>query len=389
MPENQSIEPLKPMNNNPSGKSRLIHTNAMIADVSPSQRCSGNPQRRLGGVFSVIKNLRGMCVVVALAAGVHTAMADETALFKAIQTSSDWTAAALPGTWKTVSADPMIYSQKETTPVFGYTPKRIIVFCRNSNVYEAEIVYMQTGYNIWNKKMTAADKQAYADSLKQMETDLPAALTRITGKPGTPVTLTANALNFSFNATDFSFAGLTLRLYIEEGKTVALFISKPEDAPTNLLQITSPDDRRAALAKNVVRKPNGDVVIAHLPVIDQDGRPDCGPACWTEVARYYGLNVFQEMMLSDRRDGGKGIDGAAALKKDWETKFDFAKVQTSIDSGNPIWFDEHGHVALITGYNAAANEVFRTDSWGEGSRNKAVPVDKFIPKALGFIYFVP
>jgi hypothetical protein len=166
-------------------------------------------------------------------------------------------------------------------------------------------------------------------------------------------------------------------------------ISKPEDSPTSLLVMPSADARRTALAQNVVHNSNGDVLITHLPVIDQDGRPDCGPACWTEVARYYGLNVFQEMMLSDKRGGGKGIDGAAALTKDWETTFDFAKIQKSIDSGNPIWFDESGHVALVTGYNAAQNQIFRTDSWGEGSRNKRVPVDKFASHAKGFIYFIP
>jgi len=317
----------------------------------------------------------------------HALFADQEALLNAIKQSTDWKTAPLPGKWKTVSGDPMILSQKETEPVFGYTPKRIIVFCRGSNVYEAEVIYMQSGYNIWQKP--PVDKQAYAADFNKMKTDLPNALAQITGTAGQPATLTANAPIFSFGVTDYPYSGLTLRLYIEGDKSICIFIAKPEDSPTNLLEMTSADDRRAALAKNVVRNPNGDVLIARFPCIDQDGRPDCGPACWTQVARYYGLNVFQEMMMSQRRDGGKGIDGAADLKKDWETKFDFAKVRQSIDAGNPIWFEERGHVALITGYNAAQNDVFRTDSWGEGAQNKRVPVDKFVAKALGFIYFVP
>jgi hypothetical protein len=333
------------------------------------------------------RNLPGIILMVGVLLFARQAvLADQTALLSAIQQGSDWQKAPLAGKWKTVSADPMIFSQKETEPVFGFTPKRIIVFCRGSNVYEAEIVYMQSGYNIW-AKLTPEQKQAYGPAFDQLKSDLPKALAQISGTAGNATTLTANAPNFSFNVTDFPYSGLVLRLYIEGEKTICLFISKPEDATTNLLQMASAQDRRAALARNVVH--NGDVLILHLPVIDQDGRPDGGPACWTEVARYYGLNVFQEMMLSNRRDGGKGIDGAAALKKDWETKFDFAKVQQSIDAGNPIWFDEKGHVALITGYNAAGNDIFRTDSWGEGARNKKVPLDKFVSRALGFIYFEP
>lgn len=334
-------------------------------------------------------NWQWRCLIVAiLFPAFQTVFGDQASLLSAIENSTDWKVSALPGEWKTVSADPMILSQKKTDPVFGFTPKRIIVFCRGSNVYEAEVIYMQSGYNIWNKKMTDEDRKAYAVAFAQMTADLPKAISQLTGTPGTPATLTANAWNYSFNVTDFSYSGFVLRLY-EDGKSICVFILKPQDAITSLLQIASPGERRAALVGNVVHNPNGDVLIAHLPVIDQDGRPYCGPGCWTEVARYYGLNVFQEMMLSDKREGGKGIDGAANLKKDWETTFDFARIRQSIDSGNPVWFDEHEHVALITGYNAAQNVIFRTDSWGEGSRNKRVPVDKFAGKAHGFIYFQP
>jgi len=325
--------------------------------------------------------------IVVLLLAVHAVFADQGALVNAIEQSTDWKTAPLPGKWKMVSADPVIVSQKETDPVFGFTPKRIIVFCRGSNVFEAEIIYMQSGYNAWQKP--PVDKAAYAAAFEKMKSDLPKALAQLTGTTGQARTLTANAANFSFDVVDYPYSGLTLRLYIDGDKSICVFLAKPEDSPANLLEMTSPEDRRAALARNVVHNPNGDVVIAHLPCIDQDGRPDCGPACWTEVARYYGLNVFQEMMMSERRDGGKGIDGAADLKKDWETKFDFAKLEQSIDAGSPIWFEEHGHVALVTGYNAAQKEVFRTDSWGEGARNKRVPVDRFVAKALGFIYFVP
>jgi hypothetical protein len=316
--------------------------------------------------------------------------ADEKALLAAIGQSVDWQKSPLPGKWKVVSADPTIVSQKETEAIFGTQPKRILIFCHGSQVYEAVLVYMESGYNmnLW-KKADPDQTTAYNTAFEQLKVDLPKTLEQVSGSKGQAVTLTANAPNFSFNVTDYAFSGLILRLYIEDKKSICLLISKPEDATPNLLRIQSPEQRRHELVGNVVHTANGDVLISHLPIIDQDGRPYCGPAVWTEISRYYGLNVFQEMMLSDGREGGKGVDSAADLTKVYTPNFDFEKIRKSIDSGNPVWFDEPGHVALITGYNAGQNEIFRTDSWGEGSRNKRVPLETFLKRALGFMYFAP
>jgi hypothetical protein len=129
--------------------------------------------------------------------------------------------------------------------------------------------------------------------------------------------------------------------------------------------------------------------LKNLPMFDQDGRPYCGPATWAAIARYYGLNVFTEMMLADRRDGGKGVGAASGVRFHLEKHFDFEKVAQTIDSGNPIWFSCPGHVALITGYNRQDNKIFRTDSWGEGARNKKWTVELFRKTANGFMYISP
>jgi hypothetical protein len=131
------------------------------------------------------------------------------------------------------------------------------------------------------------------------------------------------------------------------------------------------------------------VLLRNVPVIDQDGRPYCGPAVWTEIGRYYGLDVHQEMMITGGRESGRGVNDAAKLKQTFQKEWDFEKVMASIDAGNPVWFGAPGHVAIITGYNRIKREVFRTDSWGEGSRNKRVAVDKFVKESGPYMFFEP
>jgi hypothetical protein len=149
------------------------------------------------------------------------------------------------------------------------------------------------------------------------------------------------------------------------------------------------EERRQQLLANVNRQANGDVLLRNVPVVDQDGRPYCGPAVWTEIGRYYGMDVHQEMMITGGRDGGKGVKHAANLTQTFQKEFDFDKVASSIDGGNPVWFGAPGHVALITGYNRPKREVFRTDSWGEASRNKRVPIDKFVKESGPYMFFEP
>ena len=126
-----------------------------------------------------------------------------------------------------------------------------------------------------------------------------------------------------------------LRLYVEDRKTICVSVCRPPDASTDLLQISSPEARRTAIASNVERQANSDVSIRNLPVLDQDGWPYCGPAVWTEIARYYGLNLYLKMMLSTGRDGGKGVKEAAHVGKTYETAFDFERCKGASTAAIP------------------------------------------------------
>jgi hypothetical protein len=319
------------------------------------------------------------------------AVSEET-LYQDVAESKQWNRNVPSGQWTLVSADPVLASLQQPGTLFGFRPQRLFVFCDVAGkVDQAVIVFLETGYSI-NPWAPVPDwkKRRYEADFQKMAQGLPLQLEKAAGGKGEGCQLTANAGNFVFDITEYHVGKVLLRLYIEDKRSICLQIVK-QGTPRDLYPgIDMPTDKRKeALAQNVKRNANGDVLVAHVPEIDQDGRPYCGPAVWTEIARYYGLNVYQEMMLSNGRDGGWGVGEAADLTVELDHTFDFAQVQKSIDSGNPVWFCEPGHVALITGYNAKKKEIFRTDSWGEGARNRPVPVDEFSKRANGYLFFTP
>jgi hypothetical protein len=63
---------------------------------------------------------------------------------------------------------------------------------------------------------------------------------------------------------------------------------------------------RDALRRGVIRKPNGDVVIESVPMVDQGDRGYCAVAAAERVFRYYGLDVDQHAMaqLAGSSSGG-------------------------------------------------------------------------------------
>jgi len=331
--------------------------------------------------------------LLAFGVGTHAlwAVSEET-LYQDVSESKQWSRNVPSGRWTLVSADPVIASLQQPGPLFGFRPQRVFVFCDVAGkVEEAVIVFLETGYSInpW-APVPDSKKRRYEADFQKMAQGLPLQIEKAAGCKGETCQLTANAGNFVFDITEYHVGKVLLRLYIEDKRSICLQIAK-EGTPRDLYPgIDLPtDQRKAALAQNVKRSPDGDVLIAHVPMIDQDGRPYCGPAVWTEIARYYGLYVYQEMMLSSGRDGGWGVGEAADLTSELDHTFDFAHIQKSIDAGDPVWFCEPGHVALITGYNAKKKVVFRTDSWGEGARNRPVPIDEFAKRANGYLFFAP
>jgi hypothetical protein len=50
-----------------------------------------------------------------------------------------------------------------------------------------------------------------------------------------------------------------------------------------------------------------------------------------------------------------------------------------------IWLT--AHIAMVIGYNSAEQSVFRTDTWGEGGRNKRTPWKDLSGYVKGYAFF--
>lgn len=313
-------------------------------------------------------------------------------LLELIQAPAFWSARSLPGSWQTVSAQPAILRAKSLPPILGIEPKRIIAYGEGGGLSQIVVVFAERGYNMdpW-KTPPEPEKVKYRALFDRLVEELPRALSLHCGAEPVTNVLSAEADQFRFKVIDYAAHGLVYRLHCQTNSRTAITLTiLPADrAGTHLWREVPVEERRQQLLANVNRLANGDVLLRNVPVIDQDGRPYCGPAVWTEIGRYYGLDVHQEMMITGGREGGKGVSRAAHLKQSFQKEWDFVKVMTSIDSGNPVWFGAPGHVALVTGYNRSKREIFRTDSWGEGARNKRVPVDRFVKESGPYMFFEP
>jgi hypothetical protein len=313
-------------------------------------------------------------------------------LLEAIREPQFWGARNLPGSWQTVSARPVILKAKQPAPVLGFAPKRVFVYGEGEGVSQLVVVFAERGYNMdaW-KQPAEPEKVKYRALFDRLVLDLPKALFRLCGAEPVTNILSAAADEFRFKVVDYAAHGLVYRLHCQTNNRTAitLTILPAGRAGTNLWRALPVEERRRQLLANVHRQANGDVLLQNVPAVDQDGRPYCGPAVWTEIGRYYGLDVHQEMMITGGRESGRGVNNAARLKQHFQKEWDFDKVVASIDAGNPVWFGAPGHVALVTGYNRAKREIFRTDSWGEGARNKRVPIERFVKESGPYMFFEP
>jgi hypothetical protein len=185
----------------------------------------------------------------------------------------------------------------------------------------------------------------------------------------------------------------------------------------------SRSDLSVELSRRVQRRPNGDVIITDIPMVNQGPKGYCVPATWERVLRYMGIPADMYVLAMAGQTGvGGGThlremqEGASRLVqrhgrviRSEDIKIGLTTIDRAIDEGIPlIWsmysmpaFDaeitrrskarqsvydwtaweeglkdkrrrardiqtspDRGHVCLIIGYNKATGEVAISDSWG-------------------------
>lgn len=217
------------------------------------------------------------------------------------------------------------------------------------------------------------------------------------------------------------------------GHAILLAAPRDEYAAVRVLPVAVADlqgksripdaELRERLLSRVEKRPNGDVVLKDIPMVDQGPKGYCVPATWERVMRYMGIpaDMYILAMAGDTMaGGGTNISALAAGAKEAITRggrqlvFESGKINTlnmkkCINRGIPVmWgvcvdrpFDKslfarakeraqmtdpeawkkqmadarkeakkirnnplNGHLRMIIGYNEKTGEIAFSDSWG-------------------------
>jgi len=214
------------------------------------------------------------------------------------------------------------------------------------------------------------------------------------------------------------------------GEYVALRI-----LPTAVLDDADSSKKAFAAAKQdlphrVEKRPNGDVLITDIPMIDQGRKGYCVPATFERLLRYYGQPADMNVLaMAGKTDAGGGTSISQIIGATQSAVYDaggtiapknfsgnIQEIKPLIDAGKPLifahfsteefnkrvnarmarrvavtnWEDwatkflpalkrgnpplkpdpQYGHVCLIIGYNEKTREIAITDSWGPAATER-------------------
>lgn len=306
------------------------------------------------------------------------------------------------------------------------------------------------------KKIRLEEQEKFNDEIEASVDELTLTLTKKFGEP--KKVSVGRHRNFKVEALDFKTpTGTTLRLYIHDGKTNGTF--GDEKAVRFLMATIYPSDviqedeyavvpkanriGRLQLAEaNVVKSPNGDVLIKNVPMHDQGQTGGCAYASNAMMLEYYGSSLAWEVFSLRQREfnGTENANDqfygamADADIKIREGKFSLKTLMKEIDEGRPLnvsldtrlergnlriewkkqieadpnfklpeesrkertdgpnrWTirGEGGHATTITGYNKEKEIVFMTESSGEAHRNYPISFDELEHSATSMTTFTP
>lgn len=203
---------------------------------------------------------------------------------------------------------------------------------------------------------------------------------------------------------------------------------------------------RKIATENIIERPNGDVIISNIPMVNQGPKGYCVPATFERYLRYMQIpaDMYILAMAGQTEVGGgtslrdiiNSVDGYISSQSRSMKKFNepikVRSVQKYIDKGLPIiWtmfsskaYNEYanqrtvdrksitdwaawakaskssarntelvkeitkGHACLITGYNKDTGEIAVSDSWGPSYNERWISAEQAEQVSQGSIYLI-
>ena len=261
----------------------------------------------------------------------------------------------------------------------------------------------------------------YKKFIRRDAATLEAKLTELLGPP--KLDTFGNSRDTREKVKRWNWQGHSFLLAAPRDEYVALRLMPQAVADGSAIQRTPAAEMREKLAKHIERRPNGDVVLRDLPMVDQGPKGYCVPATWERVLRYLGIPADMYVLAMSGNTafgGGTSVEEISAGVTNLVQRYgrrlanesgriDLRKVARHIDRGLPLMWSmysldelnrelttrsqqrqgmadakawskqldparkaarqlqgrrEGAHMCMIIGYNPETEELAISDSWG-------------------------
>lgn len=315
---------------------------------------------------------------------------------------------------------------------FGARPYSVALYAEDGKTTSLSIVFANKG-DLFGAKGGGEDHfdkdtppaEAAKIVKKAMDADLKIIADTLSAKLGQPKKERfGEGKTGRMNMQRWDWRGHAILLAEADGEYVGVQIVPAAfaDAGGKSIRVSDADIRDRA-KKNVVTRPNGDVVIQDIPMVDQGPKGYCVPATAERAMRYLGVAADMYVLANAGETGYGGgtsvdklLEGVARHIRAkgrsfdrWDGAPEMREISKHIDKGVPVmWalfstdeFNEtanrrtkerkdvtewaawkqklaaetaenklvkdrsSGHVVLIIGYNKDTGEIAFSDSWGE------------------------
>jgi hypothetical protein len=304
--------------------------------------------------------------------------------------------------------------------IAGARPRSIALYAGPSSPEELSVVFSNKGDSL-EFVVRSSDLRALQKQIRDEARQLADEFRSVLGEPvrdqvGEPGATRESVLRWNWE-------GHALLLSAPREEYVLLRIVPQARADGERAPRVPDSDLRKELRSRVESRPNGDVVIGSIPMVDQGPKGYCVPATWERVMRYVGIPADMSVLAmagETRAGGGTTIDGIVKgagrsirahgrRLAEQQGKPTLAAVKRHIDDGVPViwpmfsgdafnlraeirrearaamtdpeaWKQElrkqeralgrlradvsAAHVCLIIGYNRLTGELAVSDSWG-------------------------
>lgn len=319
----------------------------------------------------------------------------------------------------------------ESDKFFGARPRSKALYGEGGLVSGISIVFANKGDSVTssesklktNKEHRERQSQIqdYKRNIQQDKKTLTDTLTALFGEPAADRFAAGKRGGDSVIRWDWK--GHAFLLSAPRDEYVSLRIVSTTVADTQGKSRLSDAEMRERLLARIERRPNGDVLLNDMPMVDQGPKGYCVPATWERMMRYMGVpaDMYVLAMVGDSGEGGgtnpmklrngatAAITAAGRRSSPVSMKLNVANVSRYIDRGIPIMWgmfstDDYnkatmsrmkdrtgmtdtkawgetlqaarkdarkfqpdkgtGHACLIIGYNKDTGELCVSDSWG-------------------------